>query len=307
MFGSQILEVAIGLIFFYVLFSVISSAVKELISGFFSLRAKNLELAVRNLLQDPEGTGLAIKVFDHPLIPRLVKPDTVVRAPSYIDSRAFALALLDTIAPVTTEDGGQPRSLATIRDAVLKIDNPNLKKALLPLLDQAGQNVDQAVFNIELWFDSSMDRASGWYKRQSQKIILVIAFVFTVFMNVDTIAICNALWQEQALRDSVVAMATEQARQSSALSSTQATSSLNQLLAQKLQLPLGWSHEGGLAPQGWFIKILGLLLTTVAVSLGAPFWFDLLNKLVNLRAAGGSPPRAAGGSPPRTAAPPPQA
>lgn len=36
----------------------------------------------------------------------------------------------------------------------------------------------------------------------------------------------------------------------------------------------------------WPLKIAGMLLTALAVSLGAPFWFDLLGKLVNMRATG---------------------
>lgn len=39
-------------------------------------------------------------------------------------------------------------------------------------------------------------------------------------------------------------------------------------------------------------KLAGLFITIVALSLGAPFWFDALNKLVNLRAAGSAPARA---------------
>jgi hypothetical protein len=39
----------------------------------------------------------------------------------------------------------------------------------------------------------------------------------------------------------------------------------------------------------WLLKIGGLLVTMIALSQGAPFWFDLLQKLVNLRLAGSSP------------------
>ena len=65
-------------------------------------------------------------------------------------------------------------------------------------------------------------------------------------------------------------------------------------------LPLGWESseiEVGkvvgkvkLPKLGWILsKISGLILTTLAVSIGAPFWYDVLNKLVNLRAAGELP------------------
>ncbi|RPH79952.1 MAG: hypothetical protein EHM80_06530 [Nitrospiraceae bacterium] len=67
---------------------------------------------------------------------------------------------------------------------------------------------------------------------------------------------------------------------------------------EKLGLPIGWSRESKdpkALPSdvgGWALKIIGLLLTAIAVSLGAPFWFDVLNKLINIRSAGKQPERA---------------
>ncbi|MEU7908022.1 hypothetical protein [Actinoplanes sp. NPDC049118] len=39
----------------------------------------------------------------------------------------------------------------------------------------------------------------------------------------------------------------------------------------------------------WLLKLLGLALTAAAAAIGAPFWFDLLNRLVNLRSTGRRP------------------
>ena len=39
----------------------------------------------------------------------------------------------------------------------------------------------------------------------------------------------------------------------------------------------------------WLRKVAGWLLTAFAVSLGAPFWFDLLNRFINLRVSGKAP------------------
>ena len=54
-----------------------------------------------------------------------------------------------------------------------------------------------------------------------------------------------------------------------------------------LGLPLGWAEENrpdsGL---GWFAKFGGIVITVFALMLGAPFWFDTLNKLARLRATG---------------------
>jgi len=57
------------------------------------------------------------------------------------------------------------------------------------------------------------------------------------------------------------------------------------------QLP-EWRVEGW--PFNWYRttfwpKLIGLLVTAFALSLGAPFWFDMLNKVVNIRNAGRAP------------------
>ena len=66
---------------------------------------------------------------------------------------------------------------------------------------------------------------------------------------------------------------------------------------KKLDLPLGWDLEFGDAPTqlpndpvSWIQKLLGLLLTIGAIQLGAPFWFDLLSKIVRVRSTGAPPP-----------------
>jgi hypothetical protein len=65
---------------------------------------------------------------------------------------------------------------------------------------------------------------------------------------------------------------------------------------EQVQFPVGWSKEGSRKLPDNFAdacqKLAGILLTTFALSLGAPFWFDSLNKVINLRSAGKPPVRA---------------
>ena len=66
---------------------------------------------------------------------------------------------------------------------------------------------------------------------------------------------------------------------------------------EELQLPIGWAVEQ--QPDDgwdWFLtvwrKAIGLVLTAAAVTLGAPFWFDLLGKVARVRSAGARPAKA---------------
>jgi hypothetical protein len=72
---------------------------------------------------------------------------------------------------------------------------------------------------------------------------------------------------------------------------------------ENVQLPIGWSSkpddprhfkfldfEWSPKYAGWvFYKLFGLMISILAVSLGAPFWFDTLSKFVNVRSAGAPP------------------
>src|SRR5687768_16517514 len=102
MFGSNILEVAIGIIFVYLLLSLICTALNEGIASLIDKRGRNLVAGIKNLLNDPKFTGLAQQVYNHGLIGGISQyasnPDKRTRLPSYISSSNFSLALLDILA-----------------------------------------------------------------------------------------------------------------------------------------------------------------------------------------------------------------
>src|SRR5215831_11562019 len=95
-----------------------------------------------------------------------------------------------------------PNALQPLRGAISRIDNDNLKHALLPLVDAAGDDVSKARENIEGWYDSAMDRVSGWYKRRVQWIILGLGLGIAIVVNADTITISNSLSRDVSMRNS---------------------------------------------------------------------------------------------------------
>ncbi len=293
--GSAIVEVAIGVVFVYLLLSLICSSLNEWIAAKRNMRAKTLEEGIRNLLNDPQGTALAGDLLKHPFIKGLARPGDM---PSYIPSRNFAIALFDMIAPADPAAGA--RTLKDIREKVAQLPNPAVQKTLLLLIDDAEGDLKKARQSVERWFDDAMDRVSGWYTRNTRAVILGLALAVSVALNVDTIFIARSLWYDGSMRASLVSAAGEFARQPSS-TGAQPLENVKQVQAEirKLPFPIGWSlapkDVRGIPSTFWGVvtKIIGLLFTTVAVSLGAPFWFDILNKLVNLRAAGKQPEKAA--------------
>lgn len=324
MFGSQILEVAIGVIFIFILTSIICSVVREGIEAWLKTRAAFLERGIRELLHDKEGTGLAKDFYQHPLIYSLFAADyqplTAGSAkpwawtkgrelPSYIPTKNFALALMDMAArgpqadAASSEAGSTRISLESIRRNVGNLENPAVQRVVLAALDTAQGDINQLQATLEAWYDSGMDRVSGWYKRSSQWVIFWIALFVSVTLNINTITIADYLSRNDVARKALVARA-EAAVNDSAFQSV--VKPRRDLAAARyydarreldsLELPIGWDRGWGAPRQHYqlpagetaywnnvFAPVFGLLLTALAAMLGAPFWFDVLNKVMVIR------------------------
>ncbi len=311
MFGSETLDAAIGLVFLFLLLSLICSSMQEAIETVLKYRARDLHRGIVEMLRDKNNTALVAEFYDHPLISALYRgnydPKKQRNLPSYIPPRTFALALLDLLRPAQAEtaaaSGVAQSNVAVnpmfqLRSAVSSNPNQAIKRALLPLLDSAENKVDVARQNVEDWYDATMDRVSGWYKRRTQITIAAIGLCLAAVMNVDTIGMARYLNTSQTVRSVIVA------RAEAAAKGIQAPATF------ELEDPLGWLERQGGIPVGWVVapdknekpidfqrdwrrlptsagswllKISGILLTTFAVTLGAPFWFDVLNRFMVVR------------------------
>lgn len=308
MFGSTVLEVAIGLVFIYLLLSLLCSAINEWIAQIFALRARTLSEGIKNLLRDKKGVGPAKALYSHGLIDGLSKKsqksgDKTLKGrngPSYIPPRAFATALMDHLGmlllpnPQAASDARVLEQLKLLGRAQL---DAKVKQGLTTLIKQANGDIAKLQQNIETWFNDAMDRVSGWYKRRAQVIGFVLGLVVTLFMNADTIYIAQTLSRSPTMRAAVIADAQKLSGQT--LPEKTASDVLAEL--KRTSLPLGWQKSDPPDPTknrsslkevfmnyGW-MPIIGWLLTAAALSLGASFWFDLLNKIMHIRSTGATP------------------
>ena len=294
MFGSAIIDVAIGLVFVFFLLSSIAFHVNEFVARMFHWRQKDLEGFLHELL----GTeDFAHEFLQHPLIG--VRPhenETVEghlhagHGPSYIDPKVFAAVLFDFVFPSDgrptrferlrqlAQDLGRPGTDEPGGDAAPMIP-PEVGEAVLGIVNSAEQTVTGIRSGFEGWFNAAMDRLAGVYRRRLMLVNLVTAICLTVAIGVDAIALAVALWQEQGVR-SAVAGAAQHADGGGLGDALGALTQLN--------LPLGWTTHPATWTE-WSLKVAGLAISTLAVSLGAPFWFDLLKNLSNLRASGPKP------------------
>jgi len=308
MLGSTVLDIAIGLVFVYLLFSLIVTAASELVAAALNWRADHLRQGLERML----SPTVARAVYEHPLISKLSKGS---RGPSYIPAATFALALVDTLP---TLGAAPPDGARTLTGLIDTIPDADVRRVLRLLLDEAGGDGAKLQKNIEDWFNTSMDRVAGWYKRKTQIANVILAVVVVVIVNVDSLVIVTRLGNDAALRAALVAQAQELAKQGPPASGAPPTTGpsappdeidkrIGRLSA--LGLPVGWTDtsDAGHPWPGWYPRdrpfsewggqwlglirqhVLGWLLTALAASLGAPFWFDILKKIITIRSAGPVP------------------
>jgi hypothetical protein len=300
MFGSAALDVVFGLIFVYLVLSLICSALNETISSIFAWRADFLHEGISNLLNDPNVTGMAKAVYDHALIQSVTRTrrrrffrKESPRYPSYLPKDMFSLALLDQI-------GAVGKSAGELKQAIEAVPDDQVRRVLLAYYGEAAGDARRFRAGVESWFDQGMERVSGWYRRRVQVVLWALAIVVALTLNADSVRLASTLWNDDAVRQAVVAQADRAAG-----------GSVEELAdrvgnVDELEIPLGWTLDAGDprdVPRDLgdvLSKLLGLLVTAVAITFGAPFWFDVLRKVAQVRSAGVRPRRDAPGEEPES-------
>jgi hypothetical protein len=344
MFGSVVLDVAIGMAFVYLLLSLIASVVQELLAAFMQLRAANLERGLRSLFSGDSLSSemdLVNSIYDHGLVRGLYsdprrdsgtlpgifrramdwvrmvmrrvigitpdKPLTIavdpLLLPAYIPSRTFALALIDVLN-ANKKEGAE--AMVSIKES-LGTHNNKAAQALLALAIDAKGDVAAFQRNLEQWFNDAMDRVSGWYKRYTQRALIGIGLLLAIALNVSSVRVARTLWLDRDARQAMVDAAGNYRKNNLTATSSATTADAGRLKAQLQSdvdtfndvttsslLPLGWkrswhSYESDFetAPKDAAFSavtlLAGWIVTALAVSFGAPFWFDTLNRFMVVR------------------------
>ncbi|WP_114939302.1 hypothetical protein [Mucilaginibacter endophyticus] len=395
MFDNPVLDVAIGLIFIFLLYSLLATTIKELVATIFSYRPRMLELALERMLDgkhysyywwnklfnillwisnwinlvfnftrkekmpkpghisgfmknipqegyqfrrwklNEKADLFAARFVNHPIYKRAAEDSMFNKKPAYLSASSFSDILLDIFHPA----GDKPLLLADIRtridsfpDKGAQALHKDTKAILLLYIQQANGDLQRFRALLEAWYNETMDRVSGWYKRQAYKVLFVIGMVVAISFNVDTIAIVRTLSNDKPTRDAMVKGASAYVQQQMQKVQPKAGTAVQSVDTCKLHqdldkitriykdaiaqpnvtLGIGWDNEIKTQQKAWKAKynngdyqslcfywfffwnavwpsLLGFFITALAISLGSPFWFDLLNKFINLRVSGKRP------------------
>ena len=366
MLNSSILDIVIGLVFIYLLYSLLATILQEIIASQFAFRAKMLERSVFRMLEDENkfaskfrsvwylfkktGNGglknsMSYEYYKHPLILFLGESDSRGK-PAYINKETFSKVIVDLLRGKEAEPGDDMKQLIqkSLNDKTTNWGNAKISDQTLSYFKSiwADANGDVGKFrhHLENWFEETMDRASTWYKKHTQFILFFVGLAISIAFNVDTLKIIERLEKDPKLREQLVQQANafqaahpdldkklliQQAENNHFLAQKNkipANDSLqNKELNDSLQLAnylalkskrdelldqastlvkndinsvhhslgLGWETYDSSSFRSIFYSLIGWLVTALALSLGAPFWFDLLNRLMKLRGSVATP------------------
>jgi len=327
--NSPIIDLAVVLIFTYLLLSIISSTLYEVFLTIGRARSKMLKHALNNLFFDDEWRNNTSKLLlDSPTVKALKKSDKSF--PAYVPASSFTNAIIGIIrnqstAPLTIESIRQKLNDET---SLIKGD---ARVALLNILDSTENDYNKFITGLENFYDDYMDRVSGWFKLKYQWVMVIISAIVTLTLNADSIAIAKRLWSNPSELVSTANLVSTQVEDFSlsednqfivhkingqtvsiplvyhidttAISADSALILLGeqkrtiQLLVESLNnssILMGWQSKKEIVDTFQWkpnlaIKIAGWLITTLAIFIGAPTWFDIIIKLVNLRGTGKKP------------------
>jgi hypothetical protein len=271
MLGSTVLEVAIGLTFCYGTVALIVSTLQEALASVFRLRANTLLAGVKSMLNDPHFNGLARAVYAHPLVNphtdgNALKERELRSKPSYIEPAHFAIALVDSLWQV-------PGNYIELRSAIDTIPDPQMRTALLGMYSRA-RDLQQFQDMLAGWFDNAMARMSGAYKRNQLLISLLLSLLLAILFNIDSIHLFRTLWQQPALAAHI----------------KDVPGALDPAVIDALMaLPIGWRTFPPVLNADFALQVAGWLITATTALFGAPFWFDLMQRVVRMRATGAKP------------------
>jgi hypothetical protein len=292
----SLLDVAISLVLVFFILSMFVSGLVEFINGVLNNRSVLLKNSIEKLLK----SGLTQQLYDHPLIKEMrFKPN---KLPSYISANVFARSVIDMLLRAAgTNEQAAEATIENLRKGAKAIEVDEVRVMVESLLHEV-EKFDQFRLNLETWFNDYMDRVSGWFKSMTNRYAWALAVVVAIGFNVDTIYLTKALYSDKPLREKVVQQAINTVANPNTMMKTDSTKTgiavvekqaeqLNELKNQltELQLPIGWNVHQGQDFWGWCLKLIGWAITAAALSFGAPFWFDLLVKLVNIRNTGNKP------------------
>lgn len=370
-FSSPLLETALCMVLVFALLSLLASSIVEIVNTYFKEREKMLYTAVSRMFDDNINVNFGQLLYSHPIVENLRKDRNSL--PKYINPEIFSNVIIDVVNNYAREykfnqlsgkiELNLPQGLVTsdvfasFFNAVKQMKHTDLKLVLMNICEKcvaAEKPLEALHQQLQQWYNSQMDRVTGWYKEKTGKSLWWVAALVAITMNVDSLHLFTTLYKSPILRSQLTPIAEAVANNYERLKADTTLSQRDRMLqaiqvndslikkdsmmrdttyANKmivilkkikeidslqhnidsgrmtkavdiatqqaeqiaaLNLPIGWKDtlpplKKGTGFTGFLWYLLGIFLTTYALKAGAPFWFELLVRFVNIRKTGARP------------------
>lgn len=322
---APVLDFCISMLLIFFLLSIVVSGLTEFWSSRIGKNSRSTLLfeSLLKVFNDPNNRNFAEAIYRHPLVENS-KP-TENDLPAYLDSKTISQTLIEVILrdqfpyQIQYDSEGRPKVIEPNLESIDILSlftksinelKPSDLKTMLQSFILGSKSIEEVKPKIEYWYNSYMDRVSGWYKRRLKVSLFFSALLVTIFINADLFRISKALWNDQELRSALVEQAIQVTNDSTFLHEMEGMTPeekkeyVDEIYSElKLKsLPIGWVSElpdkesnffelisYNCEKYASFSTVFGWILMAFALHLGAQFWFDALVKLVNIRGAGVKP------------------
>ncbi len=244
MFNNVVLNVFIGLVFIFLLYSLLATILQEILARWFNLRSRMLQKGIRRMLEDSTkysevtfcnaiiSSGLALvrffypgfqsasnftgAFFEFPSIKYLGESGWHSK-PAYISANNFSTTLIYLLTGNYHDDTVSRINL--IREALFSTGkfqllnkppgsiDPETLNHLQKIFIDSRNDIDRFRALLEDWFKDTMNATNGWYKNQSRLMLFFIGLFLAGIFNVDTLAIYRQLANDKSARESMVQLA----------------------------------------------------------------------------------------------------
>jgi hypothetical protein len=297
-----ILEVIVGMVFTFLLLSLLGTTLNELLTSWRGWRGYYLEEALKRLLEFKDNKAVFEKFKDNPFYQQLMQhkaPLRVSQAPGHLSSSNFTSILLNVLK-------NKDRAAAKAEDFIAGLpEKSRLREVLTQLKDESQGDLEGFKNKLQGWFEGVMEQSSGWYKRHMQFITLFVGLGIAAVLNADSFQIYDHLTNNANARQKLNQLAEKFMKENETLPAPKTfadTLALQDIKAEVRKfvsseefsktsniLGLGWKKaQLGVDFRGWLQRLLGWFLTALAISMGAPFWYEALKKLLSMKGSSSS-------------------
>ena len=286
--APPLLEVAIGLVFIWLVASALSAGIVEVVASALGFRAKHLWRELGKLLEDHGAAARDTAVIEAARLAQTLPPpppalDAFIRVPGVTADSAKRVRHVDTAvaADALTAVATQSQFAST--------ELGRLTTSLPPSV--TGDPVKLRTW-LSRWLDGRMDDVSRMYRSNVRWWAAVAALLVVGMAGLDSIGLAQALLDEPLERAVITAEAVRavEVGDQTAIERCDKDDLRTRVTCLREEATgLGaldlsvWQRPSPRTWGGWGLLVLGFLLSWAAVTAGAPFWFSVLKRLMGVR------------------------